>query len=183
MNPQQQYGFTPVNQQSPDDQKTKLMFFGLGALLLVSVILVVAMLSNRNPSSSLFIESIGYHREQLRLSELAEEYAQEDLELVNYQADLRALVASDLSSLQTAYGSEIDDKQITSVIDENAETRFSEAAQTNTFADEYKETIGSSIDKTVQSLTKLKGLVKKDHATIDTAIENQKALFDQLDKI
>jgi|GEM_PF-5386344 len=185
MNPQQNFGnFAPTQPVNSDDKKTKLMFIGLGALLLISIILVLASMANRDGADSFFIQSIGRHKEQLRIAELAEDFSEDDRDLINYQSTLKALVASDLASLQTAYGKEVNDKQVSTLVDEEVEARFTEASQTNSFNTEYKKTMSTTLNATLSDLENLRAEAKSDKLkVIDTAIANQKSLISQLDKL
>lgn len=184
MNPQQLNNFSPMQTASSDDQKTKKMFVGMGTLLFVSIILVFFTIVNRGSSNGSFIQAIGIHREELRLAELVDDLSEDDQNLANYQANLKALVTSDLTSLQTAYGKDVNDKQVASLADQEAESRFTEASQTNSLTKEYKKTLSSTINTAVIELKKLREEAKSEYTnSIDTAIANQKSLLTQLDKL
>ena len=186
MNPQQyspnnQYSAGGFQPQNPQSDKTKKIYMVVGALLIVSLLLAIFALFSGGGTDKYFIESIGYQREILRINDVAEDYS-ETLDFNNYRSNVNVLVGSDLSSIQTAYGKEVKAKQTASIGDEQVIVRFEDAAQTNSFEDEYAETMTDTLDRSVQSLQKLKTESPSKHiSTIETAIENQKSLIEQLE--
>lgn len=190
MNPQQ---FNPNNRYDPNSfqsqpagqqpDKTKILYAGIGTLLVVSLLLAFFALINRGGLDRYFIQAIGYQREILRINELAEDHA-DSSDFNNYRSNVNALVTSDLTSLQTSYGKEVKAKQTASIADDQVIVRFEDAAQTNSFEQEYSKTMSATLNKSIKSLTGLKTEASSKHSeVINTALQNQKALLEQLDDL